>query len=673
MLQNEIRHLNDELINQIKAGEVVERPYNVVKELVENSIDAGSKQISIELLDGGKQMIRISDDGYGMSAKNLSLALERHATSKITQFKDLDTLLSFGFRGEALPSIASVSNFTIKSRPHDQDLGREITLNCGKRISEKDVSTSVGTTVQVKDLFSGVPVRLKFLKSTATEFAHIHDFLTAVSLAFYKITFRLSHNGREIFNFKAKNTSVERFTEIFNFNAKDFTEINYTRGSFKLTGFVGLPHTAKTTPSHFITFVNGRFVKDKIIRTGVIQAYQGLLLKGLVAPAIIFVEVDPSWVDVNAHPSKVEVRFYDNAVIQDLIYIGIQSNLKEAIHKKTAKISIQDTYKSKPTNVTPQAHTKNENQIYPTSKSISNTYQTIPIYEKTLSAPQNYSSNSNLIKKVQNYNLKGSSVGKLKTDESSFEKNQIIESVSAEKSSFAAKLSQEKLFSDIKTSIFDSAIYLGQFAHCFLLLEIAKELWVIDQHAFHERILFEELIVSHMNKKILMQQLLTPVIIPSTEIISEIIFEDKNKINNLGFEFEILKNSHIAIHSFPSFLTPQKIPEVFDEIIARILSFNGIPQTEIHPLIEKAQKINKEIIELNMQSQSLDNEKIYHLLFATIACHSAVRAGDPLNEELVKRLLGRAKDVDFYAHCPHGRPVIRKFSEKDISTWFQRT
>ncbi|BBH52945.1 DNA mismatch repair endonuclease MutL [Fluviispira sanaruensis] len=674
MLQNEIRHLNDELINQIKAGEVVERPYNVIKELVENSIDAGSKHISIELLDGGKQMIRIADDGYGMSAKNLSLALERHATSKISQFKDLDTLLSFGFRGEALPSIASVSHFSIKSRPHDQDLGREITLNCGKRISEKDVSTSVGTTVQVKDLFSGVPVRLKFLKSTATEFAHIHDFLTAVSLAFYNITFRLSHNGREVFNYKAKNSSADRFTEIFNFNAKDFTEINYTRGSFKLTGFIGLPHTAKTTPSHFITFVNGRYVKDKIVRTGVIQAYQGLLLKGLVAPAIIFVEVDPSWVDVNAHPSKVEVRFYDNAVIQDLIYIGIQNTLKEAIHNKASRTSTQesnDSHPSLPKVESVQTIPKYEAQNYQELSPKSSAVQTIPKYEKTLSSSLNNSSNSNQFKKDYSYNLKGNSVGKLKTDETSYEKNNILNDKVIEKTS--PRINQEKLFTEIKTSIFDSAIYLGQFAQCFLLLEISKELWIIDQHAFHERILFEELIVSHMNKMILKQQLLTPVIIPSTEIISEIISEDKNKIDNLGFQIEILKNNHIAIHSFPSFLTPQKIPEVFDEIIARILTFNGIPQTEIHPLIEKAQKINKEFIELNMQSQALDSEKIYHLLFATIACHSAVRAGDPLNEELVKRLLGRAKDVDFYAHCPHGRPVIRKFSEKDISTWFQRT
>ncbi|KAB8033754.1 DNA mismatch repair endonuclease MutL [Fluviispira multicolorata] len=697
MLQTEIKYLNDELINQIKAGEVVERPYNVVKELVENAIDAGSKHIYIELLDGGKQLIRITDNGFGMSKNNLSLALERHATSKIRLFKDLNTLTSFGFRGEALPSIASVSQFSIKSRATEQELGNEIILNCGKKISEKEVSTPFGTTVQVKDLFSGVPVRLKFLKSTATEFSHIHDFLTAVSLAFHNISFRLSHNGREIFYYKEKKSSKDRFTEIFNFNNNDYTEINFTRGSFKLTGFVGLPHTARSTPSHFITFVNGRYVKDKIVRSGIIQAYQGLLLKGMIAPAIVFVEVDPSWVDVNAHPSKVEVRFYDNAVIQDLICMGIQDRVKEVIHNKTNHLITKNIPKTEILDELKSTVFKENLKSPEKSIELKNEY----IKQESLKIFN--TSEKNIYPRQSQFNLnkefsasqKGSYVGKLKMDDNAFEKKTFINEISQEKSKltnenvfeksnlvkeifqeetkFKETLNNAKLFQEIKTSIFDKANYLGQFANCFLLLEICKELWIIDQHAFHERILFEELIHSYKKNVTAKQQLLAPLIIPSTQIITDIIIEEKEKVKNLGFDIEALKNGHIAIHSYPSFINHQKIPEIFDEIIARIISFNGIPQTEIHPLIDKAKKANSELNELNLQAQTLESEKVYHLLFATMACHSAIRAGDPLNEELVKRLLARAKDVDFYAHCPHGRPVIRKFSEKDISSWFQRT
>ena len=655
----EIKKLPEDLINQIKAGEVVERPYNVVKEIVENSIDAGAKQIQVELLDGGKQLIRITDDGCGISADQILTALERHATSKIKQFNDLESLISFGFRGEALPSIASVSNFTIKSRPKSQEMGKEINLNCGKLLSEKETAMPFGTVIQVKDLFTNVPVRLKFLKSTATEFTHIHDFLIAMALANYHITFRFSHNGRDVFHYYSKKSLFERFSDIVGVDAKEFVEINYSRGSFKLTGFAGLPSAAKQNPSYFITFVNGRYVKDKIIRSGVIQAYQGLLIKGLIAPAIIFVSVDPSWVDVNAHPSKTEIRFYDPASLQEFVSIGIQNAVKESVHKQNTPVT--------------KIKAKEEHFIH-------NNFSNLEIKNPYFSDKTTNFETMSLRNKLPNKLISTEKEGPILAHKNSYQKNIIATPLS--KGVHVAKLkADESIFevtntnksSPIKENLFQSAKFLGQFANCYLLLEISNELWVIDQHAFHERILYEEILKSHLEHKVPKQDLMSPIIIPSNEILTSIIFEQKNKIDSLGFDIEALKNGHIAIHAFPSFLTTQKVPEIFDEIITRIIAINGLPQSEAHPLLEKANKVTKGIQEeFNLQPTQLKEQDIYHLLFATMACHSAVRAGDPLNEELVKRLLGRSNDVDFYAHCPHGRPVIRKFTNKDVSSWFQR-
>lgn len=329
-----IKKLPEHLINQIKAGEVVERPYNVVKELVENSIDAQAKNIAIDLLDGGKQLIKITDDGKGIPANQLALALERHATSKINKFSDLEKLSSFGFRGEALPSIASVSNFSLRSKTAEQEYGSELIVNYGEKNSIKNISMTKGTIVQVKEIFKNVPVRLKFLKSTATEFAHIHDFITAMAFSNPTVAFKLMHNGREVLNFIQKRTLLERFSEIIGVEKNNFIQLEFKRGSFELTGFVGKPELGKSVPSHFITFVNGRYVKDKVIRSGILQGYQGLLLKGLVAPAIVFVTVDPSWIDVNVHPSKTEIRFYDSLAVQEFISIAVQDQLKEGIKEK---------------------------------------------------------------------------------------------------------------------------------------------------------------------------------------------------------------------------------------------------------------------------------------------------------------------------------------------------
>ncbi len=663
-----IKKLPEHLINQIKAGEVVERPYNVIKELIENSIDAKAKNIQIELLDGGKQLIKITDDGKGIPADQLKTALERHATSKISAFSDLELLTSFGFRGEALPSIAAVTHFTIRSRPDTQIKGQELVVNYGALETEKTVSMPAGTVILVKEIFKNVPVRLKFLKSTATEFAHIHDFIIAMAFCNPTIAFKLLHNGREVLNYASKKSLLERFTEIIGIDKNDYAALDYQRGSFQIQGFAGLPHIAKSVPSYFITFVNGRYVKDKVIRSGILQGYQGLLLKGLIAPAIVFVTVDPSWIDVNAHPSKTEIRFYDPLAIQEFVSIAIQNQLKHDIlpvnKDKTIVLNNNEFNKNSQIINPKKEYISTEKNKLTEEKSI----QSLTQKKETESSHriiQQYAKEKILTPSTNNnfsytQQKKGSQVAKLKNNDNSYKpetNNSVI-------------IQENKI---IKQHFFSNAKFLGQYADCYLILEIDKDLWIVDQHAFHERILFEEILQNHNEHKTPRQDLLAPIIIPSTEILSEIIIENKEKILALGFEIEKLKNNHIAIHAFPSFLNLQKVPDIFDDIIVRLVAIHGLPQGETHPLYEKINKVTKGIQEeLNLQPTQLKGKDVFHLLFATMACHSAIRAGDPLNSELVQRLLQRAGDVDFFSHCPHGRPVIRKFSSKDVSSWFQR-
>ncbi len=638
-----IQKLPDHVINQIKAGEVVDRPVSVVKELVENAIDAGSRNVQVELIDGGKQLIRVSDDGKGMDADDLRGCLERHATSKLRSLSDLESIASLGFRGEAIPSIASVCHFSIRSRQPEASLGSEINVENGISSELASVGMPPGTVVSVRDLFINVPARQKFLKATATEFSHIHDFLFALGLAYPAVGLKFTHNGREVFSWKPQKDFESRFKSALGAESTDFVKVEYSRGSFRIFGFAGLPFSAKPLAKHFITFVNGRLVRDKVIRAGVLHAYNGLVMKGLVPSAIVFVTVDPTWIDVNVHPSKTELRFRDPAVVQDLISMAIQDDVKLALAQQSAPTPVQ--------NATPVS-------------------QASPSFQGDMT-PKYRDDFSNLA------SSRNSSLSlKSGYDVPRFPH---VASLSASRS-HAFPLSPEpsrdvdtKPLFEMSEGPFSRATFLGQYKNCYLLLESDGELWVIDQHAFHERILFEEYVkVSRDQGRIPSQDVLTPVIVPVPSGVPEIIAQESEKWSVLGFRVEPLSSDAVAIHSYPVLISADRIIPIFEEILSRLIAFLGIGSSDVHPVYLRAKEFQDDISALNRVSQSLSQENVYHYFYATMACHTAVRAGEPLSGELVRRLLLRARDVDFYAHCPHGRPVWRKFTEADVSLWFAR-
>jgi DNA mismatch repair protein MutL len=325
-----VRILSDRVANQIAAGEVIERPAAVVKELVENAIDAGATRIEVEFRHGGRSLMRIEDNGHGMSRDDALLALERHATSKIAEADDLNRLASFGFRGEALPSIASVSRFTLQTREAGSDVGSEILVNGGKFVHVHDCGRAVGTRIEVAQLFNSVPARRKFLKTDQTEAAHIITGVRLYALAFPKVAFTLIEDGRVIFRSPECADLLGRVTEIFGRQlANELTTIDTAENGMKLTGLIGRPGTGRSTRHEMITFINQRPVDTKAINYALIESYHESLPKGRYPLAFVFFEIDPAAVDVNVHPSKREVRFRSETAVRGFVIRSVLARLRE--------------------------------------------------------------------------------------------------------------------------------------------------------------------------------------------------------------------------------------------------------------------------------------------------------------------------------------------------------
>ncbi len=661
-----IHVLSDSVINQIKAGEVVERPLSVVKELVENALDADADEVTVDIFDGGKTMIRVTDTGKGMSPGDAVQALCRHATSKINEVDDLDHIATFGFRGEALASIAAVSNFVLRTRRSCDPAATQVQLDSAGKASNKPIASPPGTQIEVGDLFCNVPARQKFLKNAATEYAHIHDFVQSMAFAYPSVSWTLTHNRRRVFGYRAAADLRARAQDILGNGFEDFFPVMFEKGSFGLTGFVGHPNLAKPAPQHFILFVNGRLVRDKVIRSGVLQAYSGLVMKGLVPSVILFVQCDPSWVDVNAHPSKIEVRFGDPLVIQDLICLGLVAELRTRVQ----------------TRAMPLAATPNE-YCPPGGGDFLGSPVTLrsedPRSETGVDSLASGVVSSSQAKQMQHARQILSTNQVQRTREPGFSNPVVSDGVRFQER--AARVA------DVMDGFADAAShlrhetkssaplrYLGQFNRLYLLFESdqPRELWIVDQHAFHERILFESYIREDSGQ-IARQSFLTPLFVSVPSGVGPLVTENRETFLNLGFEVEWIESmGKLAIHASPAFIEQNRVERVFDEILVRVLSALDSAFDGDHPLFAKLRLVRSEWSLSGRSFATRDSKDLYHLFYATIACHAAVRAGQELRAEQAQYLIERAKDVDFSAHCPHGRPVIRKLGDAEIASWFGR-
>lgn len=623
-----INLLDKDTFNKIAAGEVVERPFSVVKELVENSIDAGSKNITIEIIDGGQKLIKISDDGYGIHPDDIEKALLAHATSKINKIEDVFLLSTMGFRGEALASICSVSKTKLKSRYKDFDSGKEIYLEGGHKQYLKDVGMNVGTVIEVEDLFYNVPARLKFLKSASRETALISDIVHRLALAHPDICFKLINNNKTIVNTYGTGNIKDVIRTIYGKTTLDnLIDFECHLDVISVHGFVGNSEISRKSRNNQSVFVNKRYIKSKLITTAVENAFKSFLTVNKFPFFILFIDIFPEYVDVNVHPTKTEIKFNDDRKIFSSVFNTVHEAIKNSLFKSFNEELENDVQKDnlKLFNDEMQKEVKKIqlpidleriNVSMPSEQPfIKETYDK-PKTESLLKekSPDNYIVNNSKM----NYNI-------ISTDKS-VEKQLIIENI---------KQDNYPKFKDVNI--------IGQFNKTYILAEVENELYIIDQHAAHEKILFEKYMEDIKNHSVRSQILITPTVIELLPDDFNYYIENQDIFSKSGFKIDVFGDNTINIKEVPFIMGKPDINNLFMDIIDNIKSMGSGETSEV--------KYNK---------------------IATLACKSAVKAHDKLSTDEMQALIKDLRYAKDPFTCPHGRPTIIKFTLKDLEKKFKR-
>ena len=638
-----IKILDESVSNIIAAGEVVENPASMIKELIENSLDAATGSIRIEVKNNGRD-VRLVDTGIGMEKEDLFLCVERHATSKIKDKGDIFNLTSYGFRGEALASIGSISKMIISSKTNDSKVGHKINLNAGRITKYEEISKIGGTEIVIKDLFFNTPARLKFLRKKSTEYARIREIVLKESLYNTEVSFSLLLDGREVV--KTSGRGIENtIVELFGRN----TLKNSTKFSL---GYWGNMNLLKSNKNSIYTYVNGRYVKSKTIEKAVLDAYYTKLVKGKYPFTIIFFNVSPDLVDVNVHPSKKIVKFVD----EDGVYKEILDQLTDAIYRDDRKNSI--TLKIEE-NKDENSEKNNfldfevlENLITPTINKVIKTEQPALIKEEKLENKV-----TERIAKASIYSQKyeatlPSDISTLEINESKIEdednkiesrKGKIIpekgnKSIEIEKILVAERKDNEN-YKDLKEKkeIKNDYRVLAQLHNMYILVETEEELEIYDQHIVHERILYEKLKDKHYNKKISVQNLLVPINLELNGYEAEIVRDNLELFNEFGFEVEEFYDNEILIRGVPIFNFRVSIEDTFRHLL-----------------------------------ENLGGNDPREKVIISMSCRNAIKAGEKLTLEEMETLISDLHKIGKYT-CPHGRPIILKMTFGEMNKKFNRT
>lgn len=620
MEQHQIRKLNDNLINKIAAGEVIERPSSVVKELVENSLDAGSTKIKILLKEGGKKLIQITDNGSGIIPSDLELAVSRHATSKIQDFDDLYKLHTKGFRGEALASIASVSQMSVTSKSQEFE-AKEITIHGGKMISIKDAAHEQGTTISVKYLFYQTPARLKFLRRPETETSHIVNIVTKLALSHPHVEFQVLQNNKVIFEAPCFDNELDRIVGII---GKEFREYLFPffveENGMKMWGYFGHPQVSRSQRNMSFFFVNGRTVSDKVIWHAVIEAHRDLLMKGKYPVMVLNLLVDERTLDVNVHPTKSEVRFHQSSQVHQFICHGLRQHLQESPWLKKHK-----SFETQESEFSETHHVQN------LASSTEDTASDFSLSKPSLS-----------FDKIQN-NLQNWS-GNYFENKKSFPEPVTFNKEAQNTFSHYTKTPNQKHIHFGKT-IYSDMNPLSQLLGTYILCEANDRLILIDQHAAHERIGFEKLMLQFQKGSIPTQPLLVPETFDLKASDTEIFKGYLDELKDFGFEIDFFGGNTFVLKSMPILLEGK-------------INFRHFISNLIDDIKETG-----ELISLK--------DKLHHVL-ATMACHGQIRAHHNLSREEMSALLKELDEYQFTDFCPHGRPVSIEVSLEEIEKWFKR-
>jgi DNA mismatch repair protein MutL len=624
-----IRVLPPALADQIAAGEVVERPASVVKELCENAIDAGATRVDVEVEGGGRRLVKVVDDGGGMTPEEARLAVKRHATSKITSADDLWGLGTFGFRGEALPSIAAVSKLTVRTRMPDVPAGFRLTLEAGVETEAGEVGMPPGTQMEVRELFFNTPARQKFLKSEATETGNISEAILRLALAHPEVHFRLRANGRPTLDLPPHVAMAERVrAALARRGAGVLHEAAGEEGGCQVRAFLASPEEAASTPRSTFLFVGRRFVRDRSLLHALTMGYGELLEKGRYPLSALFVDVPGQELDINVHPQKLEVRF---ARAQE-VYAAVRHVVGEAVAKAP--------WLSAPPAAPVRAYT-------------------LPPSGWKLRAPAGEPLRLNLggasVARDADVDSRQSTVDSFGVDERSVDRaapdrpllGRETDAVTSGPSTPPPVDSGQSTVDSRLSTFFSALTYIGQLDRTYLVCEGQGELILLDQHAAHERVAFQRLRTAHRQRSIARQRLLFPIPIEVDEQAAEAARapEAEAVLSGLGFDLEPFGAGTVLLRA---------VPELLKDVDPKPLLLDVL-----HKLAEGLRP--------ELADDSLDH------IFATMACHSVVRAGDVLGREQALSLLGQLDAVDLRSHCPHGRPVLLRMSLAEIERRFGRT
>ncbi len=612
-----IRVLSDNVANKIAAGEVVERPASVVKELLENSLDAGSTRIRVEIENGGRRLIRITDDGCGMLRDDAMLAFERHATSKLHDVKDLLSISTLGFRGEALPSIASVCRLLLETRSPDEKTGSRVEIAGGKMLNVEEIAAAPGTVITIRDLFFNVPARKKFLRSEQTELAHIASLVTHYSLAHPDKTFELLNSGAELLHVTPVPAMHERVFQVFgNTTLEELIDLGIHErdmflpeeppSRFQVSGFVSRPQIQKSNRNSIYIFVNGRLIRDKLLMHAISSAYYNLIPPACYPFALVFLTCDNEEVDVNVHPSKTEVRFRHQSFVHDFVRDSIREQLMASRPAPVFTVSPQP----QPAAALPYSEFSQmiENEIPEIS-----VMPPQAVYLELPPVPASPATNPLRLRVPDTHG--------------GFPSNAGIDSSPATSLVSLTGLRP-----------------LGQIHESFIIAAGRDGLWIIDQHVAHERILFERVLKQRASGSIEVQRLLMPIVISLTAGQQIEYARIASELHATGFETEPFGHGTIAIQGAPAAIPLGDLERVIFEIL--------------------------EISESELRKVSL--EDLRRGIAASIACRAAIKINTRLDHAKMEWLLRELAATDYPMACPHGRPIALQYSTREILKAFHR-
>jgi len=639
-----IRILDTKTINKIAAGEVVEGPKSVVKELVENAIDAGATAVTVEIKEGGISYIRIMDNGCGIPKEQVKTAFLRHATSKMSEIEDLEHIFTLGFRGEALASIAGVAQVEMLTKTRDEETGTSIEISGGEIKNIQDTSCTEGTTITVKNLFYNVPARRKFLKKPATESGFVSDLMNKLALGHPEVSFRFINNDTTMLHTAGNGDLKASVFYVYGKEAANsMVPLEYKKGEYALSGLIGKPELSRGNRNYENLFINGRFIKNKVVATAIEDAYKTRLLIGKFPIFVLNFEMNPSQVDVNVHPAKLEVRFKNDDEIYEFFHDAVSKTLDQLV------LIPQVGWDKAPAVKTAEKHIEIEQQKI----------EDIPVYKSLPSSfTQDRAASGGMGKSVdQLLNRQQGTQNQVRQSAEAF----LIDPVIVRENVETTKTQQKPLVNQISNPqilnnqvgervvepkvepFFKQYKMIGQIFQTYWMIEQGECLYLIDQHAAHERILFEEFMNRFKEENMVSQKLLLPQMLNLTPSEIEVLRENQSLLEGFGFEFETFGQNQYALKAVPYLLKEPSGAGFFTEILDSL----------------SEQKIC-----------SVYDMKL--LAVATMACKAAVKGHDRLSFQEAEAMIGRLLKLENPFTCPHGRPTIIEMTKYELEKKFKR-